>query len=116
MRVFLLVSIVICGLASPTIAGWLDGNELHGNCEVEAPFDQGICLGYIAGAASMLVDLQTAGVVRPLTSPICVPQAEVQAGQITDVVKKYLREHPENRHFGGAVLVIMALREAFPCK
>ena len=45
----------------------------------------------------------------------CVPEARVALGQLTDVVIKYLRDHPEERHLHGAVLVITAVSDAFPC-
>ena len=116
MRVSLLILIMIFGLASPTIAGYYDGNRLHSACEDEDYFSQGVCLGYIVGSVAMLADLQSADVFRPFFKADCVPTEQVQTGQIRDVVKKYLREHPEERHFLGSVLVITALREAFPCK
>jgi hypothetical protein len=45
----------------------------------------------------------------------CVPDG-VSAGQLVEVVKKWLREHPENWHYGADSLVAAALQEAFPCR
>lgn len=40
--------------------------------------------------------------------------AKVTRGQIGDIVFKYLKEHPEERHKPGSRLVVDALKEAFP--
>ena len=45
----------------------------------------------------------------------CYPQ-NVMTTQLTDVVIRSLKRHPERRHYGGTYLVASALAEAFPCK
>ena len=47
----------------------------------------------------------------------CVPQGEtdVKSGQLVEVVKLYLRDHPEKRHLPAADLVTAAIKEKFPC-
>jgi len=45
----------------------------------------------------------------------CIP-ASSQAGQLKDIVVKYLRDHPETRHFEAYALVYVALGQAFNCK
>jgi hypothetical protein len=42
--------------------------------------------------------------------------ADVTNGQAEDVVGKYLKDHPEERHHMAAALIIKAIAEAFPCK
>jgi len=44
----------------------------------------------------------------------CIPQSVTQ-GQAKDVALKWLRAHPEKRHFAAAGLVAYALSDAFPC-
>ena len=44
---------------------------------------------------------------------ICIPPNAV-VGQVVDVVKKYLTEHPEERHSAGSEIQL-ALSAAFPC-
>ncbi len=46
---------------------------------------------------------------------VCVPD-EVTVGQITKVVVKYLKDHPEKLHLGAGLLTMTALKDAFPCK
>ncbi len=40
----------------------------------------------------------------------------VTNGQVRDVVVKYLKDHPEERHFLASILAVKALSKAFPCK
>ncbi len=44
----------------------------------------------------------------------CTPEA-VNLSQITLVVAKYLREHPEDHHDPANSIVKRAINEAFPC-
>jgi hypothetical protein len=34
---------------------------------------------------------------------------------VVDVVRLWLRDHPENRHYGAPSIVAQALKEKFPC-
>src|SRR6187200_2722005 len=68
----------------------------------------GICLGYVAAAS-----LYGAHMREPLRN--CVP-AELPTGQKIGVVIKYLEDHPTRLHEPFSVLVLEALRAAWPCK
>jgi hypothetical protein len=95
-----------------------NGNELFSDCSAEnATYSNGICMGYIVGVGDAVLDLQFLGLIDARFSPICVPRKSgVTVGQMVDIVKKYLTDHPEFRHQGGGALVVQALRQAFPCK
>jgi hypothetical protein len=67
--------------------------------------DASTLMGYIQGVHDIGTDYRA----------ICSPPSAT-AGQIAEVVIKYLRAHPEKLHLGGEVLISQALREAFPCK
>jgi hypothetical protein len=45
----------------------------------------------------------------------CAP-ATVSVGDMKEVFKKYLNDHPENRKYTGASLALDAWRKAWPCK
>jgi hypothetical protein len=45
----------------------------------------------------------------------CVPP-NLNNGPTAQIVVKYLKEHPERLHEEGIILVVAALKEAFPCK
>ncbi len=55
------------------------------------------------------------GAAFPERRRSCIPE-NVTNGQVSDVVIKYLRDHPEERHILAAILVVKAMAEAFPCK
>lgn len=46
---------------------------------------------------------------------VCIPQG-VNLGQVTDVVIKEMKNSPENRHMEAQVLIMVTLRNTWPCK
>lgn len=105
IRVALLLS--LC-LWSPALAGsFNNGNELHTRCS-ENGFAEGYCFGYIAGISDVLSN----AAIGDFNA--CQPK-DVTVQQVVDVVKKYLKENPQDRHFTANSLVAYALSEAFPC-
>jgi hypothetical protein len=77
------------------------GNEFLRECE---PTPTAFCLGVAAGYSDMLA----------VNGQIC-KQHSVTVAQVKDVIVKFLREHPENRHYSAASLAGVALTDAFPC-
>ena len=67
-----------------------------------AKSSSGVCFGYVAGIADILLD-------------VCVP-AEATLVQAVDIVKQYLDRNPMKHHMAAAGLVAEALQLAFPCK
>ena len=65
---------------------------------------------YMLGAGETFQVLQVANQVRFY----CVPP-KVENGQVIDVVKLYLRDHPESRDYSSPTLIMLALKEKFPC-
>lgn len=83
----------------------LSGNELFQSCEArEGTADNGVCVGYIKGVADTF----------QIAHQFCPPKGAI-GEQLNDVVIKYLRDHPEKRHYSASSLVIVALQRAFPC-
>jgi hypothetical protein len=69
------------------------------------------CMMYIAGAAQTLMlndDAET-------TMPSPCPGKRVTIEQITDVVIKWMDDHPEKRDLPAPYIVMKSLNEAFPC-
>jgi Rap1a immunity proteins len=99
---------------------WETGNDLLDQCsadEKSVVFTQ--CLGYIRGAVDLIGALQ--GSVggddkKSFWKPtaVCLPN-HATSGQITDVVIKYLREHPEERADRAGWIIIRALIKAWGC-
>ena len=112
MRRAILGAVVLTSIWSEQATA-IDGNKLFEHCEFYAahlptlPLDAskgGYCIGYIQGVHDAL---------QP-TRVICVPD-RVTGGQLGDVVKLYISNHPENRHRSADELVAAALKEKYPC-
>jgi hypothetical protein len=88
--------------------GLVDGNKLMRWCEdkPDDSFLRGLCLGYVEATADTLM------AERPGRQ--CISR-DVTFGQLEDVVRTYLQEHPEKRQYGANVIVASALTQAFPC-
>jgi hypothetical protein len=69
-------------------------------------YAEGFFQGYVLGA----VDAAAEAVPN-----LCVP-ASVTNKQTIDVVRKYLKEHPEELSSRGPVVVLKAILAAWPCK
>ena len=108
----LLAICLVTGQVSPAWPIWKEGHALVQDCLSDNPGDQIDCLNYVAGVADMVdVMPETAGL-----APVCIPPEGVTVGQMGRVVVKYLKNHPEEEHDAAVVLVVVALREAFPCE
>lgn len=99
--------------AAPAAAEMPDattGNGLLELCSDEGQsFRIGICYGFIEGVIRR-DDLSRW--TKDGTSYLC-DMARVTNGQKIEIVVRYLKEHPEKRHYHGAGLVAVALKEAF---
>jgi len=89
---------------------YFSGNRLLARCNAssEQP-EYTLCLGYILAVTHALE-----GYVQGFRA--CVPPRETTVSQLAGVVRKWLEEHPERRHYAAFSLAIQALAEAFPCK
>lgn len=111
MKAVTAAAALVYGLSTaPAFAYMYDGNQLWENCHEGTNMGRGFCYGYIASVA----DSQKAFMAKG-TYHFCTP-SEATLGQLSDVVKKYLGNHPQDRHHPATFLVIQALMEAFPCK
>ena len=73
--------------------------------------DSAMCMGYHRGV------IEARGIWETVSKfkTICLPDG-VTDDQTIRVVVKYLNENPANLHTTAAALVMVALKEAFPCK
>ena len=102
MRLLFVFPFVFTASVSAQAEGvFLSGNALLQECE---PKPNPLCQGIVAGYSDML----------SLNGQICKPLS-VTVGQVSDVVVKFLREHPANRHYSAASIARFALKNAFPC-
>lgn len=110
----LLAASIALSNASPAHGAFVDGNALYAECTAtkdDATYfsKASRCMGYVLGVYDdMMFVLQA-----QYGKGDCTPN-RITAGQITDIVIKYIRDNPQERHFSGALLVRVALFEAFP--
>ena len=111
----LAVGLAVLLTAGEGRADYLNGQKLYDSCKDE---DLALyCIGYIVGVYDAGEVLDPASDKRRWVDgwTACVPDG-VLAGQLVEVVKKWLREHPAEWHYEADSLVAAALQEAFPCR
>ncbi len=114
IAVFVLLAGSCASQEKSSSGSFTDGNTLLDYCiETEKStsdpefYKAIMCSGYVDAAidATAIPNVQT---------NYCFP-AGVKRRQIYAVVLKYLRDHPEQLHLNGVVLVHKAIESAFPC-
>lgn len=111
----LLAVLVHATLPKHANASFESGNSLLSQClkgredgaDSTIPF--GKCTGFIRAISDVLQSNQLYGL------KVCIPDKST-AGQQTDVVVKWLEDHPGDRHFTASSLVVLAFSNAFPCR
>ena len=103
----------------------IDGSMLLQNCIEAVRYMQNknapspnitavnFCVGYISGVNDMHTTFVRS--VACFDPPVfCnAPPADIE--KLVKIVVEFLKAHPEDLHFQGAVLTVSALKEAFPC-
>ena len=94
------------------------GNGLLRACTSQDVRIWAVCFGFINGVEQgyemgMIFAGLSVGPV-PRAFRFCFPE-EVTRQQTMDVVVTYLKAHPADRHKRAAILVGVALKEAWPC-
>ncbi|WP_206066186.1 Rap1a/Tai family immunity protein [Novosphingobium sp. ERN07] len=90
--------------ATPAHAEWMSAQQLHETCTTAAPVDRAMCLSYVIGVLDGFRDLD-----RPPKTPL-----DTSAGQVRDVVVRYLDEHPEQRTLQGREVIRAAIVAEWP--
>jgi hypothetical protein len=99
--IFLFATAPILAAAQPHL-GFLDGNKLYEICSKwRYP-----CEYYVAGVVDQAVLSDD--------SNICLPPG-ARTEQTRDVVRNYLKAHPETRQMSAAYLTYIAVAEKYPC-
>ena len=96
-------------IGSPATAGFLTGNALYSDCTAREVVANARCAAYIVGVHD---DFMLERTIEGAPSE-CTPNGTT-AGQLTDVVVRYLRENPETRNLSAALLVRLAIVKGWP--
>ena len=75
----------------------------------------GTCQGFIEGVLDRETMAKTDRAGRPVERNFCVP-SEASVEELAKVVMKYGDNHPQELHFPAAVIVVLAMKDAFPCR
>ena len=73
-----------------------------------APYDDGVCAGYITGVADVMAS------EPDMEGKLCLPR-DVSSSDFAKMVRRYLASRPELQQAPAAVMVREALLAAFPC-
>jgi len=101
----LILAACLAGYTNAPAATGVTGNELWSAMQADRGTpERQFAVGYVAGAleASWILFFD------------CAPPG-VTVGQAFGIAKKYIREHPEDRHTSAADMVLGAMTDAFPC-
>ena len=115
-----LVAAVLLAASLTSAGGAIDGHELLRDCRTFASpgarlttYEQGFCAGFVSGA-SELTRLLNANLWAQ--KRFCEPKAGHQVDIMTELLARYLINHPEKRDQHGFMLLTDALAVAYPCK
>lgn len=82
------------------------------------PALQDLCMMYVGGVAEGLnMGFHTTQAINPAATyaPFCQPAGTTRQ-QVYDLTRHYLTRHPASRQQAGALVVALALADAFPCQ
>ena len=99
--------LLVALLMVPTIAHaeFMTGNQLHSKLTGTDVSERIQALGYIQGVFDAGQHFRH-----------CAPDnIGITAGQVRDIVLKYLNERPELRNFTADLLIIDSLKQLWPC-
>jgi hypothetical protein len=97
----------LLSLARPASAAFDDGNKILERCSTsQSSYNQGVCAGLISGYFDGMQMAYTCSKADP----------NMTRRQVMDVVIKFLKDNPADRHLPGATLSWRAFYVAFDCK
>ena len=93
--------LALCGGTAQ--AEFYSGNDLLQKMDGEFS-DRSLALGFVAGVADVWTNIS-----------VCPPK-NVTLGQAHDIVRRYLVDNPQTRHFTAESLAKNALERVWPCR
>lgn len=83
------------------------------NLSVDEAADSMLCLGYLSGFTdSLRLSTRFSGTS---IANVCLPTEGVSNEQLSRVITKWLKDHPEDLHKSVRIEVLNALSHVFPC-
>jgi len=93
--------LLVCSIAQ---AQYQNGNNLYADLTGNTIAEQMFAMGYIIGVTDSFI-----------LKEVCPPR-DVTQGQLLDVVTNFLANRPQIRHQPADLLVVLALRQHWPCR
>ena len=115
----LAVSLILVPGASFAVSSFYSGGDLFEQCgealeaSAGAEAKQSHCFGYVAGVLDGIAVTLDSLVVS--AEYLCVPKGLITAEDVASIFFDYLSSHPQHREAAASSLVLVSLREAFPC-
>jgi hypothetical protein len=101
MKKFLISLLLVSSAAQ---AQYQTGNTLYSDLTARTSAEKMFALGYVIGVTDAFIGKE-----------VCPPSDVVQ-GQLMEVVTNYLASRPQIRHQPADLLVVLALRQHWPCR
>lgn len=97
--------LLVALLMIPAVANaqFRTGNQLLTELQSTETLDRLYGLGYVVGVSDTMLNINHC------------PPGGITAGQVSDMTKNYLINNPQMRHLAADGLVLMVLRQAWPC-
>jgi Rap1a immunity proteins len=91
------------------------GSDIPAKDLLEEFHKAGTCMGFIQAIIDSDTIAHTDENGHPAGRKLCVPP-EASDRQLAKVVVKYSNDHPQQLHLPAAVIVLLAMTGAFPCR
>jgi hypothetical protein len=103
---------LIIALATPARAQYPldDGKTFLFYCSTQVHGSE--CAAFVRGAWMMYLGVAP---VSEFNGYICAPK-EISVGQIADILLKYIKDRPAERHHPTVELLVQAMRQSYPCQ
>ena len=114
----IIAAAVISAYALPSSAGSLKGEEFlemlsdKSSTKVHSIVEKTHAMGYLTGLLEAFVIMND---INPEMKLFCLPPPGISAGDAKMVVVKWLEAHPQRHNEQARILVLYALRDAYPC-
>jgi Rap1a immunity proteins/Bacterial SH3 domain len=89
----------------------IDGNAILYACTSNEPKTTEFCHTYMTAVGDTLAFVR--GLIKE-QFPICM-EGKITSRQMGEVVVKYIRENPRDRHLNAATISALAFKDAWPC-
>jgi hypothetical protein len=111
MHRYLACVLAVAAFEAYAAQGFMNGNRLYWQLTSPEVERKAFGASYVAGVHDAVSTLQS---VQAVAERICAPYGSTPE-ELGEVVKEYMDKYPDRRHQSAAAIVVLALRDGFPC-